>query len=83
LVAELGLSRFQRNHPSTKKTLTADEFLVILQNTFKFLNIGRVRKAILLLLFGLIDKNKDGLISLNEYLDWVKRFIAVDVNRGD
>lgn len=57
--------------------------MIILGNTFKFLNFGRVRKSILLLLFGLIDKNKDGLISLNEYLDWVRRFLAVDVNRGD
>lgn len=37
----------------------------------------------MLLIFALIDKNHDGLISFKEYLDWVKRFIAVDVNRGD
>lgn len=83
LVAELYLSRYQRNHTSTKKTLTAEEFVVLFRNTFKFLNIGKIRKAILLIIFALIDKNKDGLISLAEYLDWVKRFLAVNVNRGD
>ena len=83
LIAELGLSRYQRNHDSAKKTLNADEFIVLLRNTFKFLNIGRVKNALLLKIFALIDKNHDGLISLAEYLDWVKRFLAVDLNRGD
>lgn len=83
LVAELFLSRYQRNHASSKKTLTAEEFVILFRNTFKFLNIGRIRKSILLLIFALIDKNHDGLISLSEYLDWVKRFLAVDLNRGD
>jgi Ca2+-binding EF-hand superfamily protein len=64
-VAELGLSRYQRNHVSSKKTLTAEEFLVVFGNSFKFLNVIRIRRAILLLIFGLIDKNHDGLISLS------------------
>ena len=37
----------------------------------------------MLAIFAKIDKNNDGLITLAEYLDWVKRFLAVDVNRGD
>lgn len=83
LVAELGLSRYQKNHSSEKKTLTAEEFVILFRNSFKFLNIGRVRKSLLLAIFAKIDKNHDGLITLHEYLDWVKRFLAVDVNRGD
>lgn len=77
------MSRFQRNHNNAKKTLTAEEFIVLFRNTFKFANVGKIKKSILLLIFGLIDKNHDGLISLAEYLDWVKRFLAVDLNRGD
>lgn len=83
LVAELGLSRFQRNHDSAKKTINAEEFIIIFRNSYKFLNAGRIRKAILLKIFALIDKNNDGLISISEYLDWVRRFLAVDINRGD
>ena len=47
------------------------------------MNIGRIRKSLLLAIFAKIDKNNDGLITLAEYLDWVKRFLAVDVNRGE
>lgn len=83
LVAQLGLSRFQANHLSTKKFLNSDEFITLLRNTYKFLNIGRIRKEILLLIFRKIDKNNDGLISLNEYQDWIQRYLAVDLNRGD
>lgn len=83
LVAELGLSRYQRNHSSTKKTLNAEEFIILFRNSFKFLGVSRIRKSILLLIFARIDKNNDGLITLTEYLDWVKRFLAVEVNRGD
>lgn len=83
LVAELGLSRYQKNHTSEKKTLNAEEFVILFRNSFKFVNIGRVRKSLLLAIFAKIDKNNDGLITLAEYLDWVKRFLAVDVNRGE
>ena len=55
----------------------------MLHNTFKFLKISRVKKAILLIIFAKIDKNNDGLITYDEYLEWVKDYIAVDLNRGD
>lgn len=63
--------------------MNVEEFLVLFRNTFKFVNIDKVKRTILVLIFGLIDKNHDGLISLKEYLDWVKRFLAVDLNRGE
>lgn len=65
LAAQLGLSRYQQNHPSDKKNLNLEEFIVLFRNSFKFLNIGRVKRGILELLFAKIDKNNDGLISLN------------------
>lgn len=83
LIAQLELSSFQRNHPQTKKHLNFEEFYHLLRNSFKFLKISRVRRHILELIFKKIDTNNDGLISFVQYLDWVKRYLAVDPNRGD
>lgn len=82
LVAELGLARFQRQHLSTKKILNAEEFIILLMTTFKFLKILRIKRSILLLIFAKIDKNNDQLITFDEYLDWIKKYLAVDINRG-
>lgn len=83
LVAELGLSRFQKNHSNTKKSINFDEFLLLFKNSFNFLGIGRIKKFILSLIFQKIDKNHDGLITFDEYLEWVKKYLAVGVNRGE
>jgi len=82
LLAELGLSRYSRNHPG-KKTLNRDEFVLLLVNTFSFAKLQKFRKSILYKIFDKIDKNHDGLISFEEYLDWVKRFLAVLKYFGD
>jgi Ca2+-binding EF-hand superfamily protein len=57
--------------------------VVLLRNTFKFLNLGRLKKCLLLKIFGKIDTNHDGLISIAQYLDWVHKFLAVEMNHGD
>lgn len=83
LVAELGLSRYQSNHPVTKKILNFDEFLVLFRNSFKVFNVARIRPQILRLIFDKIDTNRDGLITFDEYLRWVRLYLAVDTNRGE
>lgn len=35
------------------------------------------------LLYKIIDQNHDGVVSYEEYLDWIKRFIAVTKYYGD
>lgn len=44
LVAELFLARFQKNHPSSQKRLSLEEFINLFRNSFKFLKISRVKR---------------------------------------
>lgn len=83
LIAELGLSRYCRNNVVGKKTINCDEFILILRNSFEFAKLAKFRTSILCKIFAKIDKNCDGLITLEEYLDWVKRFLAVLKYFGD
>ena len=83
LIAELGLSRYSRNNSICKKTLNRDEFVIVLRNTFKFAKLDKFKVSILYKIFAKIDKNIDGLISFEEYLNWVKRFLAVLKYFGD
>ena len=83
LIAELGLSRYSRNNSVGKKTLNRDEFIIVLCNCFSFATLSKFKKSILYKIFDKIDKNHDGLISFDEYLDWVKRFLAVLKYFGD
>lgn len=83
LVAELGLSRFRQNHPATKKTLDKNEFATLFRNSYGFMKISKMRQEYLWLHFARIDKNGDGLISFDEYLDWVRRFLCVEQYFGD
>lgn len=65
IIAELGLIRYAENHPSNQKALNQDEFIILLRNTFKFLNIIRVKTSLLMLIFAKIDTNHDGLITFD------------------
>jgi hypothetical protein len=47
------------------------------------LRISRIKVAFLYRVFAKIDKNTDGFILFDEYLDWVKRFLAVLKYFGD
>lgn len=84
LVAELGLSRFAKNNPpASKKTLTRDEFVRVLCNSFSFLRLDLFKKSILYKIFEKIDTDHDGLISYEQYLLWVKNFLCVVRYFGD
>ncbi len=47
------------------------------------MQVAKIRDSLLHLIFAKIDKNHDGLISYLEYLDWVRRFLAVSKYLGD
>lgn len=82
-MAELGLSRFQKYHPSSKRSLRCEEFVLLFVNTYKFLSALRIKSSLLQLIYQRIKKNRDGYVSFEEYLKWVRKYIAVDTNRGE
>lgn len=51
LIAELGLSRYSRNHSAGKRTLNRDEFIVLLINSFEFASLNHFKKSILYKIF--------------------------------
>jgi hypothetical protein len=75
--------RFASNRYIFRKTLTRDEFALLLKNSFSFLKLGQFKNSILFKMFEPIDKDHNGLISYDEYLDWVKRFPSVPHYFGD
>jgi hypothetical protein len=83
LIGELGLSKFAINRQSSKRNLNKDEFARLLKNSYSFLNLNNFKDSILHKIFAKIDKNHDGLISYDDYLDWVKRFLAAEKYTGD
>jgi Ca2+-binding EF-hand superfamily protein len=82
-MAEMGLARYSRNNAINKKTLNRDEFILILKNSYIFAKLDKFKQVILYKIFGKIDKNNDGLITFEEYLNWVKLFLAVFRYFGD
>lgn len=47
------------------------------------MKLDNFKNSILEKIFARIDKNHDGLISYEDYLDWVKRFLADPNYSGD
>ncbi len=41
------------------------------------MNLGRFKDSILYKIFERIDKNNDGWITYEEYMDWAKNFLAM------
>lgn len=56
--------------------------MLVFRSSYYMLNVDRVSNRLLWRFFDKIDTNKDGLISFAEYLDWVKKFLAVKAYYG-
>jgi hypothetical protein len=83
LIAELRLSRYSRYNNITQKILSKDQFNVLFKNTYQFLALGRMKLSFLDKLYLIIDQNHDGMVTYEEYLDWIRRFVAVQKYFGD
>ena len=82
-VAEMTLNAFLQSHAPGKKTLSLDEFIKLFRNTFYFLNVSRIKDELLAGFFRIIDTDHDGLITIIQYLDWVKNFLCPAVIHTD
>lgn len=82
-VANLSISDFLSNHPPGKKTINRDEFVRLFRNSFYFLNVSRIQDELLWGFFAKIDTDNDGLISFDQYIEWVKSFLVPHVFNTD
>lgn len=57
------------------RKLNVDQFIKLFRLSFSFLQF-KVRDALLALIFAKIDKNNDKIISFDEYLEWIAKFLA-------
>lgn len=65
-----------KNHLETKKMMSKLEFIRLLKETFRFLDLSRFKDEILCKIFEKIDKDHDGWITYDEYMDWIIKFLA-------
>lgn len=75
-LADLGLSKFSKQHPS-KRSLTKDEFVLVFIESYALLDSYRITNQLLYGFFEKIDTNHDGLISFSEYNEWIRSFLAI------
>ena len=71
------------SYPPGKRTIDLDEFVMLFRNSFYFLKVSRIKDELLWGFFDKIDFDKTGLISLEEYIDWVKDFLSPSSNFVD
>ena len=75
-VGNLGISDFLSNHPPGKKTINRDEFVRLFRHSFYFLNVSRIQDELLWGHFAKIDTDNDGLITFDQYIEWLKSFLC-------
>lgn len=54
-----------------------------MENSFPFADFAALKREAMDKLFGTIDLNKDGTITYEEYMLWVKNYLAVSDLYGD
>ena len=80
--SDLGWFRVSRDFPKGKTSLSLQEFLRLVEEAFKNLNINRVNRDLLLKFFDKLDTNRDGLVELADFKTWISRFLSPKVYFG-
>lgn len=73
---EVGLKTFNAFRKETEDNLSHEDFYNLFISTFRQLDSMRVRESFLKSIFQVIDSNRDGVISLQEYAFWIRDFIS-------
>lgn len=82
-VGNLGLSLLLSKNPGMRKRLNRDQFVQLFRSSFAFLTISRVHDELLWGFFTVIDTDRDGFISFEQYILWLKDFLSPSNYRGD
>lgn len=82
-VGELGLSYLISLTPSMRRVLNRDQFVELFKSSFVFLATSRIHNELLWRFFGMIDTDRDGVITFDQYIAWLKLFLCPAQYRGD
>lgn len=82
-VGNNGLSLLVSRTPGMRRVLNRDQFVQLFRSSFSFLSISRVQDELLWGFFAVIDTDRDGLISFEHYILWLKDFLSPFGYRGD
>lgn len=82
-VGNLGLSLLLSKNPGMRKLLNRDQFVQLFRSSFSFLSVSRIKDELLWGFFTVIDTDRDGYISFDQYIIWLKDFLCPSNYRGD
>ncbi len=76
MLGELGLCRVSINRDPANRILHAED-AAILGNSFVFCDFSNFSWDVLIANYNKMDKNGDGTITYDEYIEWIRDFVAV------
>jgi Ca2+-binding EF-hand superfamily protein len=66
-----------------RKLLNRDQFVQLFKTSFGFLAVSRIHADLLHGFFAKIDTDRDGFITFEQYITWLKDFLCPTNYRGD
>ena len=60
-----------------------EEFIILFNNTYKFLVVSRIKRFLLEIIFRKLLIGTNNSLDFGDYLDWIRRYISVEINLGD
>ena len=82
-VGELGLSLLVVKNPTMRRVINRDQFVQLFRSSFGFLAVSRIQDDLFWGFFNKIDTDRDGWISFEQYMAWLREFLCPELYRGD